>query len=58
MFEFGIEGAGFAGALFAVEEEIDQCGEGEYFEHGSRLLCATDSFIPLARICRWVGLDF
>jgi hypothetical protein len=29
VFEFGIKGARFAGALFAGEEEVDQGGQGE-----------------------------
>ena len=29
LLEFGIEGAGFAGFGAAIEEEKDDCGEGE-----------------------------
>ena len=43
MLELAIEGARFAGFLVATEEEIDQDGQDQCFEHGFRVSVTSDS---------------
>lgn len=43
LFEFAIESAGTAGFLGSAEEEIDQDGEEDGFQHGSSVSASADS---------------
>jgi hypothetical protein len=52
LLEFTIEGARFAGFLIAAEEEIDQDGQDQCFEHGFRVGATPDNSVG-----GWVNLS-